>query len=451
MKTLIIITTLIMATGLFAQEKGEHKTEQKDKSVEIAFKSEKEKEKAVEDGLDPNQIGSVIEKSRKDLVTKFGEDKVAKLKPVGISYQFVDPITNEPIEMKQLGPTQNCGCETKFDFTTIDEANKRIKELNKVIAETYKEGPKGILFIHWGYNRGFHSKSDITIKTDEGNIIIRDAVGEDRPSEFSLRYLNPKHFSKPQYNLKIGYWFSDKSKFGVAIGTDHMKWVFDNTRDYVIEGDYTGNLWLGGQNADLQTAIANNDASFLLLEHTDGHNYHYVEGLYREILFDSKRFRIDATFGASLGLHVPRTRTRIRDQDTTGAYRDLDNKFHIAGWGFGLDAGLVFKYKLKNGVSYFVKPNYRFTGAKLNDVLYFADEGSISQSWIMTQEPSLSFGAEIPLNIIARNPARKNAKSQKKQIEKWIKLEKKNEKTKLSLEELDKKIKAGEDVSQYEY
>ena len=46
-----------------------------------------------------------------------------------------------------------------------------------------KMSPKSIYFI-WGYNRAWHSKSDMYFKTPEGDFNIGDAVGKERQSAF---------------------------------------------------------------------------------------------------------------------------------------------------------------------------------------------------------------------------------------------------------------------------
>jgi len=427
MKTLNVLALIFSFTALtaFAQDKKEFKNGK----VTIKFENSKDSRQALKDGFDAKLVAQKIKQSKKDLEAKLGKEEVAKMSPVSFTYELVK-------EEKKEAPKQT-KCDVSTDITLDDNLENQMVKLNQTIKDSYDTGSKGVLFIQWGYNRGIHSKSDITVKTDKGSYTIKDAVGADRPSEFNLRYLKPSNFTKPQYNIKLGYWFSKDSKFGIGGGTDHMKWVFDNTREYEIEGDYTGDLWVKGQKKSFEEVVAGKDASFLLLEHTDGYNYPYLEGLYREQLINTKRFGLNAVAGVGAGILFPKTRTRVADQENTASYRDLDNKFKVAGFGVHADLSLVLKYKQKNGISYFAKPTVRGVAGKINNALYFADEGSISQSTIYTFEPSVNFGMEIPLNVIS-NPTKKLAKRELRILQKMQKLDEQNSKDELSLEEMQR-------------
>ncbi len=403
-------------------------------AVEIVFDSAEQRDQALGDGLDADQIAAQVEQSRADLIASVGAEEAEKMVPVGVTYMMVDELIEEMSNERALETT---ACETNQEAARNIDLEREITRLRQVMNDAYSTGPKGVLFITWGYNRGFHSTSDITVTTDEGSYTIRNAVGNDRPSPLSIKYLKPSNFSVPQYNLKLGYWFSKDSRFGIGAGTDHMKWVFDPEREYDIEGDYTGELWVDGERRSFDEVVAGRDASFLLLEHTDGYNYPYIEGLYREKLVDTRRFGIDAVAGAGAGILFPKTRTRIADQENTASYRDIDNKFHVAGYAFHLDASLMFKYKQRNGVSYFVKPTVRGVAGKINNALYFGNEGSIEQSMIYTLEPSLSVGMEVPLNVI-NNEVKRGARRELRTLRRMQRLDEETAEAELSLEEMQR-------------
>ena len=428
MKLLISLLTIlsIFSIKAFSQETP---------AIEVVFESASDKEKALSDGFNADQIAAQVEQSRADLIESVGAEEAEKMVPVGVTYMMVDELVEELTRERALETSACAGNQANAGNIDLE---KEINRLRQVMADAYSTGPKGVLFITWGYNRGFHSTSDITVRTDQGSYTIRNAVGEDRPSPLSLKYLKPSNFSVPQYNLKLGYWFSRDSKFGIGAGTDHMKWVFDPSREYDIEGDYTGELWVDGERRTFDEVVAGRDASFLLLEHTDGYNYPYIEGLYREKLVDTRRFGIDAVAGAGAGILFPKTRTRIADQADTAGYRDIDNKFHVAGYAFHVDASLMFKYKQTNGVSYFVKPTVRGVAGKINNALYFGDEGSIEQSMIYTLEPSLSVGMEVPLNVI-NNEVKRGARRELRVLRRMQKLDEEEAKE-LSLEEMQRQF-----------
>tara|TARA_R110000868_G_scaffold32343_4_gene117675 strand:- start:8336 stop:9643 length:1308 start_codon:yes stop_codon:yes gene_type:complete len=426
-----LFITLLTIFSIFSMKAFSQETP----AIEVVFESASDKDKALSDGFNADQIAAQVEQSRADLIESVGAEEAEKMVPVGVTYMMVDELIEELTRERALETSACAGNQAAAGNIDLE---KEINRLRQVMADAYSTGPKGVLFITWGYNRGFHSNSDITVRTEQGSYTIRNAVGEDRPSPLSLKYLKPSNFSVPQYNLKLGYWFSRDSKFGIGVGTDHMKWVFDPSREYDIEGDYTGELWVDGERRSFDEIVAGRDASFLLLEHTDGYNYPYIEGLYREKLVDTRRFGIDAVAGAGAGILFPKTRTRIADQADTAGYRDIDNKFHVAGYAFHVDASLMFKYKQKNGVSYFVKPTVRGVAGKINNALYFGDEGSIEQSMIYTLEPSLSVGMEVPLNVI-NNEVKRGARRELRVLRRMQKLDEEEAKE-LSLEEMQRQF-----------
>lgn len=435
MKKLFIFALLtLFSMEAFAQEK----ITDENLNIEVEFESREQLEKAQKDGFDVSQVSLKIEESREDLIILLGEEEAAKMVPIGVTYTL-DP----KIEIEDDSIMEKSTCPTEASLETEKDIDAEIVKIKKAIADSYTQGLQGVLFITWGYNRGFHSKSDIKIETPEGTIEIKDAVGNDRPSDIHIKYLSPSNFSIPQYNLKLGYWFSRDSKWGVAIGTDHMKWVFDEKQSYEIDGDYTGDLWVKGQKKPFDEIKEGNDASFLMLEHTDGYNYPYVEVLHRQKVVNTKRFEIDAVTGLGAGILFPRTRTRVANREDSAKYRDTD-EFHVSGFGFHADASLVLKYKQRNGVSYFLKPTVRGVGGKITNVPLLGDsaEGKISQSMIYTLEPSVSIGAEIPLNTVFN----KEKKGLKKELRKLKKIQRRD--VKLDAEKTLEELQAEYDQQQ---
>jgi hypothetical protein len=195
----------------------------------------------------------------------------------------------------------------------------------------------------WGYNRDFHSKTDVQFTTKDDTFVIHDAVGHDRPSDIAIRYLAPDQFSIPQYNFEIGVMFNEH--WGVDLHWDHMKYVFDNKLPYEITGNYSHQVVTSAGRVDFSEAAANRDATWLNFEHTDGFNYLSLGAVYNQSLLRTRnnRFAIDARVGAGGGLMIPRTEVFIRQDNPTVRY-GIDNKFHIAGFGVHGDARLRFTF-----------------------------------------------------------------------------------------------------------
>lgn len=58
-------------------------------------------------------------------------------------------------------------CDKK-KISIDNNLEKQIEGIKKEIQTSYGKGLKGVLSIQWGYNRSFHSESDVTVETDKG-------------------------------------------------------------------------------------------------------------------------------------------------------------------------------------------------------------------------------------------------------------------------------------------
>jgi len=216
-------------------------------------------------------------------------------------------------------------------------------------ADTKAAAKSGIqeIWIAWGYNRDWHSKSDAMFKTMYGDFTIHDAHGDDVPKKFGIYYFDPEKISIPQYNIEIGVMFNDK--WGLDLKMDHMKWKFDRLRDYEITGDFSKKVWsTRGPRKTFEQAKADKDASWLRFEHTDGYNYISVGVIRNFKLINTENgvLDVDARVSAGAGAMVPRTDVRLYYQkDDGGSDRyGINNKFHVAGYGVHADARLKITF-----------------------------------------------------------------------------------------------------------
>jgi hypothetical protein len=254
---------------------------------------------------------------------------------------------------------QNTGCEIPSKLPTtvqMEQLKSQLDTLNKPLFHQ--------VWFAWGYNRDYHSKTDVKFTTKDGTFVIHDAVGYDRQSPISIKYLSPTKLTIPQYNLEIGVMFNEK--WGMDFHMDHMKYVFDNSPSYEITGDYNHQVVTNTGPVSFSTAAANHDASWLRLEHTNGYNYASVGAVYNQNLFETKKkkFAIDARFGAGAGLMIPKTEVWIMQDQPIVRY-GIDNKFHIAGAGVHGDMRL----KLTFWNSIFLQASTRATYIKIKNAL----------------------------------------------------------------------------------
>jgi hypothetical protein len=288
--------------------------------------------------------------------------------PMGFSLKDYKP--QDPLCLDQPAQNQNTNLE------------QYMKGINQQLEGAQKPLFHQIYFA-WGYNRGYHSKSDAKFTTADGTFIIHDAHGDDRPSPFDPKiYFNPTKMSIPQYNIDIGVMFNPK--WGMEASMNHMKWVFDRHRPYEMSGEYNRIVLLDNPTPQYGWDIANpftfeeakarKDASFLNFEHTDGYNYASLGMVYKQNLLETKnkKFSIDARFGAGAGLMIPKTKV-IFHQDERYNFHGLDNRFKIAGGGVHGDVGI--KFTLFNSI--FFQAITRGTYIKVKDALVDGPEARL--------------------------------------------------------------------------
>ena len=258
---------------------------------------------------------------------------------------------------------------------------------------------KHYVYITWGYNRGFHSKSDATFKTASGTFTIHDAVGHDRQSTELLDYIHPERIPIPQYNLKIGYEVNEN--WDIVAGLDHMKWVFQNNRNYEISGDYNRTVFVPHASGDpgLLTGLnfdqvkATGDARWLSFDHTNGYNYAHLGAVYKKELWRSKndRFSLGVGGGAGAGLMVPQTTVKFH-QDSWWNWEGVDNNFHVAGYGGHADA------HVRLGVgNFFMQPSIRGTYIKIDNALVNSNGDQLEHTPIGSIQFIVEGGYKIPI------------------------------------------------------
>jgi hypothetical protein len=281
---------------------------------------------------------------------------------------------SDPIPLIDKSPaTDNkaVSVETPLCFPqNSDPINKLSQQIDDIL-KTDPPKKKRYIYFTWGYNRGFHSKSDATFTTKDGTFTIHDAVGYDRPSKDWKDYVYPERIPIPQYNLRIGYQLNEK--WDIVAGLDHMKWVFDNNLKYEISGDYNHTLFVPDPSGDPALLMGKTfdevkqtgDARWLSFEHTNGYNYAHLGAVYKTNLFTSKNgdFKIETGLGAGAGLMIPQTTVKYH-QDSWWNWKGVDNNFHIAGFGAHAEAKVQFSYK-----NFFLEPVVRGTYIKVSNAL----------------------------------------------------------------------------------
>lgn len=230
--------------------------------------------------------------------------------------------------------------------------------------EKKKEKQKATLFVSWGYNRSAYTKSDIHFKGDDYNFTLKKTIAKDRQSPLSIRnYLNISNLTIPQYNFAIGVVLPNN--ISITIGQDHMKYVVQQYSKATIDGyTHIHNDFEGDFNN--KSIVITPD--FLQYEHTDGLNYVHATLNKEKLLIESKSKQslIRAIMGVHAGALIPRTDIKLME------YPEV-NKFHLAGYGLGVNLGLrvqFLKYcfiRLDNKIGYINMPDVISRGVEFTD------------------------------------------------------------------------------------
>ena len=129
---------------------------------------------------------------------------------------------------------------------------------------------KGELFLTWGYNWSWYSNSDIKFEGENYNFELKNVKAADKQTPFTFHnYFYPTYITTPQYNLRLGYYFSDH--YSISLGIDHMKYIARPDQPLQIFGEIqnSGTIYDGVYNNE--TILL--EEGFLEFEHTDGLNY----------------------------------------------------------------------------------------------------------------------------------------------------------------------------------
>jgi hypothetical protein len=246
---------------------------------------------------------------------------------------------------------------------------------------------KGTFYGGWGYNKDWFSKSDLHFKNtsdeyntytnvkDNYNFTIYGAKAKDRPG---FKDILRTDLSIPQYVYRFGYYFNDKHNLGIEINFDHAKYVVVDNQTLRVKGS------IHGQYIDKDTLIDRN--TFLHFEHTNGANFLMINAMKRQRLLISKKekHQLFAIIKPGLGILIPKTEVILFGQE-------LDNRFHIAGWCGGVEAGLRYEAFKHIYLEYTAKEVF----AHYTDVLVIGSGKAQHYFWAF--ENILVLGVQIPL------------------------------------------------------
>jgi len=256
------------------------------------------------------------------------------------------------------------------------------------ISVAQQASKKGDFYLYWGWNGSNYTKSNTTFSGADYDFTIQKMRAKDRQSPLSWDYINPTQMTIPQYNLRFGYFITDR--WSISLGTDHMKYVMEQNQVADINGkiNIPGNEFNGTYNNTPVELTPN----FLKFEHTDGLNYANAEVRYEMPLYfwrigkKGKGIDFSVLGGVGAGVLYPKTNTSLLGKERY-------DEFHLSGWGTSAVVGakarflkyLFIQAEFKGG--YIDMPNIRTTQ-------YSVDKAQQSFGFI---QYNILFGGQVNL------------------------------------------------------
>jgi hypothetical protein len=183
------------------------------------------------------------------------------------------------------------------------------------------------MYLQWGYNTEWYSKSNIHFKLRNGsNFTLHKAKAHDKP-DLDAIYKAPGDISIPQYNYRVGFYINRLHTRAIELNFDHIKYVVTDGQKVRVTGSIDGKTVSGDSIL--------NELSFLHMEHTDGGNLLHINYVQQNTVLktrDHSRALVNLLWKAGAGINIPRT-------DFTFRGDRLNNNFHIAGYNLGAEAG----------------------------------------------------------------------------------------------------------------
>lgn len=250
-----------------------------------------------------------------------------------------------------------------------------------------KQKNKGTFYVSWGYNRAWYGRTDIHFKNlsnayntqtsryDYYDFTLHNVKASDRPDQDNLL---GTPLTIPQYNYRVGYFFNDKYDLGLEISFDHTKYIVDDHQVVHMSGQ------VNHEQVDHNVVL--DPQNFLHFEHSDGANFLMLNLVKRQQLWVTRdgRFGLNAIGKIGGGIVIPKTMVRLYGEE-------LDNRFHVAGWISGVEAGFrghFFRYGFLEWTGKGFIANY-------SNVLVIG-EGR-AHHWMRGFETILTAGVQFPL------------------------------------------------------
>lgn len=243
---------------------------------------------------------------------------------------------------------------------------------------TYK---KKSFFAYWGWNRASYTKSDIHFQGEDYDFTLYDVIAKDRQTPFDAKiYFSPTKLTIPQYNFRVGYFYSDHAY--ISVGTDHMKYVMQQNQNVKIDGYISHSKT--SYNGYYENDTIYIEPSFLAFEHTDGLNYVNIEWSRYDYLLSGYKLKIALTEGVGAGILYPRTNTTLLGKERY-------DEFHLAGTGISARVAMRLEF-LKY---FFIQPEFKVGRISMPDIRTTASKADKASQTFYFSQINAVFGVQF--------------------------------------------------------
>jgi hypothetical protein len=223
-----------------------------------------------------------------------------------------------------------------------------------------KKKKKGELYISWGYNTEWYTRSTLKIKQSAlgNNYRFKDVRGHDHRGWDDGLF--SQAVSIPQYNYRLGYFFNNKKDIGAEINFDHTKFIFADNQLVHVKGT------VDGKSYNEQVLFKENDAP-----NADSSSYYFLNNGANFLLFNimkrwhwstnkKENVKIDAITKFGIGPLIPHVQNKFFDQPENKPH------FQVGGWNTGVEGAIRSTFYKHVYLEFAGKLDYaRYSGLKI--------------------------------------------------------------------------------------